>query len=457
MGRNNVSGTRRTPRGRVAPGPPPTATVAAMAERSEPDRPAAGDELLVRAERLDAADPLAGYRERFVISDPDTVYLDGNSLGRLPVSTRDRLRQVIEVEWGVDLIRGWDRWIELGRQAGDLIAELVGARPGEVTLADSTSVNLYKLAAAALDARPGRSTVITDDDNFPTDQYLLQGLAERGGHRLRTVAADPDEGFRVDDVRVALDEDVALVCLSHVAYRSGAIADLAGITGAAHEAGALVLWDLSHSAGSVPVGLHGAGVDLAAGCTYKHLNGGPGAPAFLYVRHDLQSRLRQPIWGWFGQVDQFGMAGRYQPVDGIERFLVGTPPVLGGYGALEGARLSAEAGIEAIAAKGRALTGYLIELADAWLTPLGFRLASPREDGRRGAHVTLHHPRAWQVCQALKQAGVIPDFRTPDRLRLGVAPLYTTFGELHVAMSRLREIVADGRHERFPAQRSRVT
>ncbi|GIH20242.1 kynureninase [Rugosimonospora africana] len=425
----------------------------AVASARRPDH----DELRIRGERLDAEDPLAGYRNRFVITDPDTVYLDGNSLGRLPVSTRDRLREVIDVEWGTELIRGWSRWIELGRRTGDVIAGLIGAEHGEVTLSDSTSVNLYKLAAAALDARPGRRAVLTDDDNFPTDQYLLQGLAEAGDLDLRVLHSDPDRGVRADDVGAALDADVALVCLSHVAYRSGAVADLAGITMAAHEAGALVLWDLSHSAGSVPVGLSEAGVDLATGCTYKHLNGGPGAPAFLYVRRDLQPVLRQPIWGWFGQADQFDMAGRYQPADGIDRFLVGTPPVLSGYAALEGARLSAEAGIEAIAAKARALTGYLIELADARLAPLGFRLASPREDAARGAHVTLYHPQAWQICQALIQERVIPDFRTPDRLRLGVAPLYTSFGELYVAVSRLRDIVAAGRHEAFPTQRSRVT
>jgi kynureninase len=445
----------------MADDPSPAGPTRAPAPDDHPsipdDRAASPDGLLERARRLDAGDPLAGYRDRFVISEPDTVYLDGNSLGRLPVATRDRLRQVVDVEWGVDLVRGWQRWIDLGRRAGDVIADVIGAGPGEVTLSDSTSVNLYKLAVAALRARPGRRAVVTDDDNFPTDQYLLQGLAETGDLDLRVLHSDPDLGVRLADVRAALDEDVALVCLSHVAYRSGAVADLAGITAAAHEAGALVLWDLSHSAGSVPVGLGAAGADLATGCTYKHLNGGPGAPAFLYVRRDLQPRLRQPIWGWFGQADQFDMAGRYRPADGIDRFLVGTPPVLGGYAALEGARLSAEAGIEAIAAKGRALTGYLIELADAWLAPLGFRLASPREDARRGAHVTLHHPQAWQVCQALVQAGVIPDFRTPDRLRLGVAPLYTSFGELYVAASRLREIVAAGRHERFPTGRSRVT
>ncbi len=410
------------------------------------------DATLARAEDLDAADPLAGYRDRFVISDPDTIYLDGNSLGRLPVATRDRLRLAVDLEWGGDLIRGWARWIELGRQAGDVLAEIVGARPGEVVLSDSTSVNLYKLGYAALAARPGRRVIVTDDDNFPTDRYVLSGLGQ-----VRLVHSDPDLGVTLADIVGALDGDVALVSLSHVAYRSGAIADLPGITAAAQEAGALVLWDLCHSAGAVPVGLTEAGVDLAVGCTYKHLNAGPGAPAFLYVRQDLQPLLYQPIQGWFGQVDQFGMGPDYRPVDTIERFLVGTPPVLGGYAALEGARLTAEAGIEAIARKGCALGGYLIELHDAWLAPLGFQLASPRDDRRRGAHVTLRHPRAWQVCQALIAAGVISDYRTPDRLRLGLAPLYTRFADVYVALSRLRDLVAAGRHLDFPEQLSRVT
>ena len=410
------------------------------------------DRALARAEELDAADPLAGYRERFVITDPDTVYLDGNSLGRLPVATRERLKLAIEVEWGEDLIRGWERWIELGRQAGDVLAELVGARPGEVVLSDSTSVNLYKLGYAALAARPGRRVIVTDDDNFPTDRYVLAGLGE-----IRLVPADIDEGVRLDAVEAALDDDVALVSLSHVAYRSGAVADVAGITTAAHQAGALTLWDLCHSAGAIPVGLTAAGVDLAVGCTYKHLNAGPGAPAFLYVRQDLQPVLHQPIQGWFGQSDQFGMGADYTPVDTVERFLVGTPPVLGGYAALEGARLSAEAGIEAIARKGRALGAYLIGLIDEWLVPLGFRLASPRDDARRGAHVTLYHPDAWRICQALRAERVIPDFRVPDRLRLGLAPLYTRFVDVYIAMSRLRDLVTTGQHLAFPTEHSRVT
>src|SRR5579859_2290012 len=357
------------------------------------------DAALAEAEELDAKDPLGGYRDRFVVADPDTIYLDGNSLGRLPVATRQRLRVAVDEEWGRDLIRGWSAWIDLARRTGDVLAEIVGAQPGEVILSDSTSVNLYKLASAALTARPGRPVIVTDDDNFPTDRYVLAGLGP-----VRTVPSDLDGGVEAGAVARALGDDVGLVSLSHVAYRSGAIADLPGITAAAHEAGALVLWDLCHSAGAVPVGLGDAGADLAVGCTYKHLNAGPGAPAFLYVRRDLQPVLRQPIQGWFGQFDQFGMGPVYVPVDTIERFVVGTPPVLGGYAALEGALLSAEAGVEAIAAKGRALGRYLIRLSDEWLEPLGFRLASPRDDARRGAHVTLYHARAWQVCQALLAA-----------------------------------------------------
>jgi kynureninase len=406
----------------------------------------------------DAADPLRAFRDRFVIADEDLIYLDGNSLGRLPKSTRRRLRAVIEREWGKDLIRGWDTWIDLARRAGDVLANgVLGARPGEVVLADSTSVNLYKLAAAALEARPGRTVIVTDDDNFPTDRYVLAGLAAERGYKLRVIETDIDAGVSARAVEEALDAATALVSLSHVAYRSGALADLPAITAAAHRAGALTLWDLSHSAGSVPVPLRSANADLAVGCTYKHLNGGPGAPAFLYVREDLQTQLRQPIWGWFGQRDQFAMAPDYDPVAGIDRFLVGTPGILGVVGALEGALITAEAGIDAVAAKARSLTSYAVDLAQRWLDPLGFRLASPTDPALRGAHIALEHPHAWQVCQALKAAKVIPDFRTPNRLRLGFAPLYTRFTDVYDGLSRVREIVAAGEHLRYPAEPTRVT
>ncbi|MGC9671026.1 kynureninase [Planosporangium sp. 12N6] len=415
-------------------------------------------DLFAVAKALDADDPLASYRERFVIDDPSLVYFDGNSLGRLPSATRDRLTDAVRQEWGRDLIRGWDRWIDLARRTGDVLAAgVLGASPGEVVLSDSTTVNLYKLAAAALDARPDRRVVVTDDDNFPTDRYVLEGLAAARGLELRVVKADMDDGLDLADLRAALDPDVALVCLSHVAYRSGARTDLVAATAAAHAVGALTLWDLCHSAGSVPVPLAAAGADLAVGCTYKYLNAGPGAPAFVYVRADLQPRLRQPIWGWFGQRDQFAMAASYDPADSIDRFVVGTPPVLGGYAALEGASITAEAGVEAIAAKGAALTSYAISLFDEWLADDGFVLATPREPRRRGAHVTLYHPHAWQICQALKAADVIPDFRTPDRLRMGFAPLYTRFVDVHEGFDRLRAIMRAGTWRAFPASRGRVT
>jgi kynureninase len=415
-------------------------------------------DLLSMARALDADDSLARYRDRFVIDDPDLVYFDGNSLGRLPVVTRERLAEVVSREWGSALIRGWDTWIELAREAGDVLATgVLGVSPGEVTLSDSTSVNLYKLAAAALDARPDRRVIVTDDDNFPTDRYVLEGLAAARGLELRVVPADLDAGLAPEEVRAALDEDVALVCLSHLAYRSGARLDLVAITTAAHEVGALTLWDLCHSAGSVPVPLREAGADLAVGCTYKYLNAGPGAPAFVYVRSDLQARLRQPIWGWFGQRDQFAMGAGYDPVETIDRFTVGTPPVLGGYAVLEGASITADAGIEAIAAKGAALTSYAIDLFDSWLVEHDFRLATPRQPERRGAHVTLHHPSAWQICQALKAANVIPDFRTPDRLRIGLAPLYTRFVDVYGGFARLRQIMNAESWRSFPPERARVT
>lgn len=410
------------------------------------------------AVRRDAADPLRGFRDRFVITDPELTYLDGNSLGRLPIATRDALRRAVEEEWGGELIRGWSHWIGLAGEAGDAIAAgVVQAAPGEVIVSDSTSVNLYKLAAAAMAARPGRSVIVTDDDNFPTDGYVLQGLAATGGHQLRVIRTDIDGGIDPEAVAEAVGPDTGLVCLSHVAYRSGAVAELAAVTEIAHRAGALMLWDLCHSAGAVPVPLTDAGADLAVGCTYKYLNAGPGAPAFLYVRRDLQKQLRQPIWGWFGQADQFEMGAAYQPVESVERFTVGTPSVLGCHAVLHGARLTGEAGIEHIYAKGQALTSYAVELADAWLADHGVRLASPRDPARRGCHVTFHHPEAWQLCQALIAGGVVPDFRTPDRLRLGFAPLYTTFPEVYDGLATLKRILDTKAHLDFPAERGRVT
>ena len=409
------------------------------------------------AEELDRADKLAGFRDRFVLPDPELRYLDGNSLGRLPRSTVNRLAHVVTEEWGRGLIRSWPSWIEQSRRVGDLVGVLIGAGPGEVVVSDSTTVNLYKLAAAALAARPDRSTVLSSADEFPTDRYVLQGLCAAGGLTLRDAPADLDTGVSLAAVREALDPSVALVVLSQVAYRSGALADLRGITAAAHEVGALVLWDLSHSGGSVPVGLADAGVDLAVGCTYKYLNGGPGAPAYLYVATGLQAELRQPIQGWFGAADQFAMGPSYVPAAGIDRFLVGTPPVLGLAAVEEGVSMLAEAGIERLRDKGVALTSLLVALADRWLAPLGFRLASPRAPELRGSHVCLEHPEAWQVCQALLDRGVVPDYRTPSRLRLGPAPISTRFVDVYDALAVVRDVVSTGAHRAYPAVPARVT
>ena len=274
---------------------------------------------------------------------------------------------------------------------------------------------------------------------------------------VREVPAHPDEGLDLSVLGEALDERVAVLVLSHVAYRSGALVDLPAVTRLAADAGALVLWDLSHSAGAVPVELTAAGADLAVGCTYKYLNAGPGAPAFLYVRRELQEQLRSPVWGWFGQRDQFAMGPVYDPVPGIERFGVGTPPVLAMAAVEVGARLIAAAGVDRLAAKARTLTELAVDLSDAWLAPQGVVLASPRDPARRGAHVTLAHPQAWQLTQALIDRQVVPDFRTPDRVRLGPAPLYTRFVDVWDAMARFRAVLEEGAHEGYPAERARVT
>jgi kynureninase len=410
----------------------------------------------------DAADPLAGFRARFAGTDDDgadrLIYLDGNSLGRMPVDTPAALAHVVGTEWAEGLVGSWSSWVATATRIGDALADgVLGARPGEVMIADSTSVNLYKLLVAAADARPGRDVVVCSADEFPTDRYIVAGMAAARGMTVRELPADIDAGLDPAVLDAALDERVAVLVLSAVAYRSGALADLAAVTARARAAGALVLWDLSHAAGAVPVELAAAGADLAVGCTYKYLNGGPGAPAFLYVRRELQEQLRQPIWGWFGQRDQFGMGPAYDPVPGVERFGVGTPPVLAMAAVEVGAGLVAEAGIGPLAAKGRALTELVVALADDWLTPLGVALASPRDAGRRGSHVTLAHPAAWQLTQALIDRRVVPDFRAPDRLRLGPAPIYTRFVDVWDGLARLRTILEERSFERYPAERPRVT
>jgi kynureninase len=410
------------------------------------------------AEESDAADPLASFRDRFAFDDPSLIYLDGNSLGMLPLATAERLANVVRREWGTGLIRSWDHWIDLPRRAGDLLGEhLLGAAPGQLLVCDSTTVNLYKLARAALAARPGRQVIVTDDDNFPTDRYVLAGAAAERGAELRLIHTDMHSGVSEEKVAAAVDGATALVCLSHVAYRSGALADMPGITRLVHDRGALMFWDLCHAVGSVPVELDACGVDLAVGCSYKYLNAGPGAPAFLYVSQRLQETLRQPIQGWFSQRDQFAMGPAYDPVPGIARFFTGSPDILGTAAVEEGARVLAEAGIGHLRDKGMRLTQYLVALADDWLAPLGFVLASPRDAASRGSHVCLRHPEAWRISQALIQSGVIGDYRSPGRLRLGLAPITTRFTDVWDALDTIRRITERKTYQEFPADPARIT
>ena len=406
------------------------------------------------AERLDAADPLAAFRERFVIDDPETIYLDGNSLGRLPVATRERLR-TLTAQWGSDLVTGWHEWIDLPERVGDLLADgVLGAKPGEVIACDSTTVNLYKLASAVLDTRPG--AILTDRANFPTDRYVLEGLARSHRRELRTFEADPLNGPQAEDVASAAGGDaVALVCLSHVAYRSGALADVERIT---RESPAPVIWDLSHSAGAVAIELGEWGVELAVGCSYKYLNAGPGAPAYLYIAAGRQAELRTPIQGWFGQRDQFEMERAYDPEPGVRGFLAGTPPILGLAAVEEGARLIAEAGVSELEQKSRRLTALAVELHDDWLAPLGFELGTPRDPARRAGHISLRRAEAWPITRALiERAHVIPDFRGPDSIRLGLPPLYTRFVDVYDALARLRTLVEDRAYTELKPAPRRVT
>jgi kynureninase len=402
------------------------------------------DDLRARAADLDRLDPLARYREQFVDpGDDDLVYLDGNSLGRPPLASRDRVREVLDVEWSSRLIRSWtDSWIELPTRIGDLIGTgLLGARAGEVVVGDNTTVALYKAVSAALDAAAERHVIVIERANFPTDRYVVESLGTRRDLSIRWIEDGGVDGVDVESVRDALDRDVALVVLSHVDYRSAAIADVGAITAAVHDVGALTLWDLCHSAGVVPVDLESDAVDLAVGCTYKYLNGGPGAPAYTYVRRNLQSRLRQPIWGWWGRHRMFDMEQGYVPADGIRAWLTGTPGVLSMAAVEPAVEMVVEAGVDAIRAKSVALTEFAVDVYDRWLADLGCTFLSPRQSSRRGGHITLGHPDAERLCAELVAHGVVPDFRRPNGIRLGMSPLTTTYGEVCTGLSRLAALL----------------
>lgn len=407
-----------------------------------------------RARDFDAADPLAHFRDRFTLPE-GVIYLDGNSLGALPKATSDALRRVVEQEWGEGLIRSWNvpdfggaGWIEAAGRIGAKIAPLIGAEPDEVIACDSTSVNLFKLISAALAMRPGRTVILSEPGNFPTDLYMIAGLEQQGLAQRRLAPRE--------ELAQALDGDVALLLLTHVHYKTGAMYDMATLIRAAHEAGALILWDLSHSTGAVPVDLNSAGADFAVGCGYKYLCGGPGAPAFAFVAARHHPQLAQPLTGWFGHAAPFAFSDDYAPAPGIERLLCGTSPVLG-LAALEvGVELIAAIGVDRLYGKSQALSEFFLAcLADLGVT---LELVSPADSSARGSQLSFQHPQAYAISQALIARGVIGDFRDPDVLRLGFAPAYLRFADMAAAARHLAEVLASGEWQRAEFnQRAAVT
>jgi kynureninase len=413
------------------------------------------------AKELDTQDTLAGFRERFYIPDPDLIYLDGNSLGRPPEKALEIAADLTASAWGNRLIRAWgEGWLNMPEHIGGKLAQLLGAKSGEIIIADSTSTNLFKLVVAALQFQQGRTKIITDDLNFPSDIYILEGAIKLlgEGHQLEIVPSPDGIHGPVEEIITQIDEHTALVTLSLTAFKSGYTYDLPTLTRAAHDAGAFVLWDLSHSAGAVPIDLNAAHVDLAVGCTYKYLNGGPGAPAYLYIREDLQNRLDNPIPGWMGSADMFDFNLSYNPDPTLRHFITSTPPIVSMALIEPGVDLLLEAGMEAVREKSVKQTEYLIGLWEAMLKDLGFTLNSPADPARRGSHVSIGHPEGLGIDLALiHEMNVIPDFREPDNIRLGFAPLYTTFTEIHETVMRLQKIVTEKLHKKYDQDRPTVT
>ncbi|GAC1434600.1 MAG: kynureninase [Ktedonobacteraceae bacterium] len=413
------------------------------------------------ASQLDAQDALAHFRERFVITDPTLIYMDGNSLGRLPKATISLAEDVLHRQWGERLIRSWNEsWFTAPERIGAKIAAMIGAQPDEVIVADSTSVNLFKLVVAALRFQRGRSRILTDNLNFPSDLYVLQGAIDLldKQHQLEIVSSPDGIHGPVIELQAQLDSQVALLTLSHTVFKSGYTYDMPTLTAAAHEAGSLVLWDLSHSVGSVPINLNATQVDLAIGCTYKYLNGGPGAPAFLYIRRNLQEQLSNPITGWMGQKNLFLFESVYQPATGLRSFLTGTPPIVSLSLIESGVDLLLEAGLDNLRAKSEHQSNYLIALWEALLEPLGFSLNSPRDVQQRGSHISLGHAEGLRIdLTLLNDMSVLPDFRAPDNIRLGIASLYTSFLDIHTTVMRLRHIVVEKLYEKYSSETPTVT
>jgi len=417
------------------------------------------------ANQLDDKDVLSEFRKQFYFSGDNTIYLDGNSLGRLPLKTKTLLAEVIEKQWGTDLIESWNKnWYTKSEKLGNKIAQIIGASNDEVIVSDSTSVNLYKLAKAALKFQKGKFQIVSDVFNFPTDLYILQGIIQECGnnHELILGRQKDEISIDLDDLKSKITEKTALVVLSLVAFKSAFLYNAEEITNWAHQKGALVLWDLSHAAGAVPIELNKTNADLAVGCTYKYLNGGPGSPAFLYVRKDLHEKLTSPIQGWFGEENPFEFGLNYRPASGIRKFLTGTPPVLNLLAVETGLDLLIEAGIKNLYEKSKRQSEYFTFLTMKILSKHGFEIGSPLNPLQRGSHISLKHPEAYRICQSLIHpkngtVKIIPDFREPDNIRFGFTPLYTTFEEIRQTTARLKIIMETREYESFGSERNSVT
>jgi kynureninase len=413
---------------------------------------------------LDQNDPLAGYRSKFVITDPNLCYLDGNSLGRLPHATVKAVSDFLSQEWGNEVVTGWSHWIDEAQVAGDLLGRAVlGAGPGQVLVCDTTSVNFYQLCVAAIKARPGRKTIITDAANFPTDRYILKGIAEQFGLKLIIIdnedpAIAENELITADLLEKYMTEDVAMVTFEVIQYRSGARTDIQSVTDLARSYGALVVWDASHAAGAIEMNFDACGVDLAVGCTYKYGNSGPGSPAWLYVNKKIQRELQVPILGWFGNEDQFGMGPDFVKAEGIRGFQIASPSIIGIRGVQVAFAMIEEAGIDVIASKAAIGTQMMIDLYDEWLAPLGYTLLTSRNPKERGGHISIGHPDAARICVALRKfANVIPDYRTPNAIRLAIAPLPTSYVEVWDGFQRIRDLTQSRQYEKVEGSDSRVT
>ena len=412
---------------------------------------------------LDKNDPLAHFKSQFVVADPEMCYLDGNSLGRIPKATITAINEFM-VEWGAEVVTGWGHWVDEAQPTGDLLGQAaLGAGPGQILVCDTTSVNFYQLCLAAVHARPGRKTIITDAANFPTDRYILDGIAKQFG--LNLVIIDNEDPAVAKHERITtqvlapyLNDDVALVTLEVIQYRSGARTDIKSITDQVRAIGGLVVWDASHAVGAIELNLDANGVDLCVGCTYKYGNSGPGSPAWLYVSKKIQKELQVPIQGWFAQDAQFEMGPVFERAQNIRGFQIASPSLMGIRCVQTAFSMIKEAGIDAIAHKAAVGTQMMIDLYDAWLAPLGIELNTSRDPKERGGHISLVHPDAAQICVALRQiSNVIPDYRTPNSIRLAISPLPTSYVEVWDGFARMRDLVASGQYKTIKEGGSRVT